>query len=211
MGVGRLLWEARLCYIGNRNLSIAAVQARVEFNKKQGFTYLSYQIRVYCGVPDKAKLVPVSHESCHLVEYMMDNYPELSAYDNTIHTKPRETFIKQWVNPDTTRTLLAKNPQGEMIGYGCSQPNFQGSYHIGPIYADDPQVALVLFNNLASKIPEGAEVGVDVLQDSTTFNQLMKTHHFTYVLDLVRMYNKCAIELPLDKVHCISTCGISLI
>ena len=209
-GIGKLLWESRVAYVGDRNLSIAAASSRITPNRKAGFLHLSYEISAYGGVAARDKLTPTSDSEFEVLRYTDALFDDVLDYDTTIQTVEREAFLQQWLDTDVTTTFLARC-DGHVIGYGCIQPMEGGGYHVGPLFADRPHVGRVLFNKLALAVPEDAELGVEIASSQNLSQSLVAEHSFKHRSDSRRMYNRAVLDIPLDKVFFLTTCTISLV
>ena len=209
-GIGNLLWEWRVAYVGERNLSIAAAQGRIEPNKRAGFVHMSYVLSNYQGVPDRSKLVPTSDREFQIVAYDDTMFTDLLEYDTGIHCAAREAFLRQWVSQENTTTLVARC-DGKITGYGCVQPIEGNGYQIGPIFADREHMASVLFNNLALNVPDGLDIGIGIATAQPLCNDIVAKHGFQHKNDFQRMYTKGIVDIPLEKVYFITTCAISLV
>lgn len=208
-GIGKLLWEWRVAYVGDRNLGIAAASSRIKPNQKAGFLHLSYEISAYTGVPVRNKLEPITDSQFELVKYEDSLFDDVMDYDSEVHTIEREAFLQQWIDCDITTTLVAKC-EDKVIGYGCIQPKEGHGYHIGPIFADRPVVAKVLFNNLALSVPEDVEIGVELAGHHKVCQEIVEQHGFKHMNDSRRMFNRWVVDIPVQKVFFITTCAISL-
>ena len=91
-----------------------------------------------------------------LFKATMIQFDEIIAYDNTCYIQPdfkvRRSFLHRWINvPDGL--ALAASSEGTIVGYGCRRPCIQENEHmIGPLYADNQQVAEVLLLKLCEDI-----------------------------------------------------------
>ncbi len=200
--------------ISDRNLAINAVAARIEPNKKRGFTFLSFEMEAYNGVPDRSKITKTTSNAIEIIRNPQEQ-PQLMEdvirYDTSVHQFQREEFVKQWCNPETTICLVAKK-EGKVVGYGCIQPMMNNTaWHLGPVLADNPESGEILLNNLATNIPEGQLVALDIPLTNDISCQFVKKHAFVCDLKLTRMMNKAPYDIPVEKVFAITTLGVSLL
>lgn len=194
-------------------MAINAVAARIEPNKRRGFTYLTFDMEAYSGVPDQSKLTTLTMDEVEIVQQPQKQpelLDELIAYDTSVHLFERKKFITQWVNPDVT-TCVAARKKGKIVGYGCVQPMMGGGHHMGPVLAEESAIGEILLNNLAKSIPENQMLALDIPLTNSTSHKFVKEHGFECDLQLTRMMNKYSFDVPIGKVFAITTLGVSLV
>ena len=210
-GVGKLLFDKHLKHIGDRNFGIDAVEDRVEHDKKDGFIHMSFPVSAYMGIPDRANLATLDDEHAgSLVKFNPDLFEQLFVYDTKMHTIPRREFLKCWIKEDITTTYCAV-AEGGIEGYGCVQPIEGGSYMIGPVFADTPELAGGLFTKLMLSVPEGKQVAFDIPSENPLSQAIVKRHKMVFELKLYRMYTKEVLKFDLEKVYAFTTMGIALV
>ena len=73
-------------------------------------------------------------------------------------------------------------------------------YKIGPLFADDEDVADSLFRALCGHAPLGAPVFLDTPEPNSAALDLAKRHHMHPVFETVRMYTKEDPRLPMEGI-----------
>ena len=196
-----------------RNLAINAVAARIEPNKRRGFTYLTFDMEAYTGVPDQSKLTKLTMDEVEIIhqpQAQPEQLEKLISYDTSVHLFERKNFVKQWVNPSVT-TCVAARRNGRIVGYGCVQPMKGGGHHMGPVLAEQGDIAEVLLNHLTKSIPDGQMLALDIPVTNSISRQFVTDHGFECDLKLTRMMNKYTFDIPTDKVFATTTLGVSLL
>jgi len=79
------------------------------------------------------------------------------SYDDKCFVRPgsawRRQFISRWTTIPGGRAVAAVNQQGDVIGYGCRNPDINNKLHfIGPLYADSYDIAWDLMHELLRDI-----------------------------------------------------------
>lgn len=89
---------------------------------------------------------------------------------------------------------------GALKGYGLLRPCREG-YKLGPLFADDPEIADRLFTALAASAEEGATIALDTPEINPQALELAQRHGMTAVFETARMYTGPAPELPLSRFY----------
>ncbi|HWT35400.1 MAG TPA: GNAT family N-acetyltransferase, partial [Paraburkholderia sp.] len=71
---------------------------------------------------------------------------------------------------------------------------------IGPLFADDGQIAEALFTALVARCP-GETVALDVPELNSAAVALAERHRLTSVFETARMYTKHAPDIPLTRLY----------
>ena len=208
------LWRERLAYLGDRNIGIDAVEARVEFDRKNGFKVDSFTVSAFLGTPKRELLIPHDSDDVTIATLDCENEADvqrLLEYDTAKHTIRREGCFRQWIDPKVTTTLVARDVSGNVIGYGCLQPIEGGHVMIGPVFAERSEVGRELLVRLCLAAPSEKCVGFDVPQENIVSMQFAREHAMTEELRLVRMYTKeVVLGIDVRKVFAFTTMGTAL-
>ena len=216
-GVGKALWDVRMKYLGDRNFGIDAVEARVEYDRLNGFEHTDFTVQAFLGPVNRSKLErEASSDEAFSVKHLQHSRDEelqsLLVYDTKMHVIPRVDCMKHWINPLFTNIFIARSTAtNDVIGYGCIQPMEGGHYHLGPVFADSPEVGKRLMTTLFSNVPDGKLVGMDAPVGNQVSMDFAKNFGWSPELTLRRMYTKKVVKLDLDKVFTFTTMGIALV
>ena len=81
----------------------------------------------------------------------------------------------------------------------------QSGYKIGPLFANNYNIASELLNSLIDSIPENIEFFLDIPELNNEALKLAGSNDMTYVFETARMYTKEAPKINLQKVFGITT------
>ena len=123
---------------------------------------------------------------------------DILAYDDQYFPVPRHVFTNSWIRQPGAIAIGAVN-DGKLEGYAVLRQCHQG-YKIGPLFADDEEVAESLFCALSGHVPQGVPVFLDTPQPNSAALELAKHHHMHPVFETVRMYTKEDPGLPMEGI-----------
>ncbi|WP_321911018.1 GNAT family N-acetyltransferase [Paraburkholderia sp. J11-2] len=188
-GFGLRTWQHGMRYLGDRNIGLDGVVAQQANYRKSGFQ-LAYRNIRYQGL--------VSGIGCAHVAAVADvPFAQLLAYDRSCFPAQRERFLSAWIaQPDAV--ALATIDAGRVAGYGVVR-RCQAGCKIGPLFADDADVATRLFRALAARMP-GEVIVFDVPQTNPAAVALAERHGMASVFETARMYTKGAPAIAMDRV-----------
>jgi ribosomal protein S18 acetylase RimI-like enzyme len=138
-GFGLQLWDAAMAYLGGRNVGLDGVIAQQGNYKKSGFK-LAYRNIRHQGEGGGAK-------PSGLVDLSSVAFDEIARYDYAVFPAPRQGFLRRWIHQPQGAALGIIGKQ-QLEGYGVLRACRSG-FKIGPLFADDPQIAGALFQGLA--------------------------------------------------------------
>ena len=188
-GLGMRIWQHGMRYLGERNIGLDGVVAQQANYRKSGFR-LAYRNIRYQG--------RVGGIGCAQVAAAADvPFEQLLAYDRRCFPAARERFVSVWIaQPDAV--ALATIDAGRVAGYGVVRRCHAGC-KIGPLFADDADVATGLFRALASRMP-GEVIVLDVPETNPAAVALAEGHGMSSVFETTRMYTKEAPAIAIDRV-----------
>ncbi|KUZ17300.1 GCN5 family acetyltransferase [Burkholderia diffusa] len=188
-GLGMRIWQHGMRYLGERNIGLDGVVAQQANYGKSGFR-LAYRNIRYEG--------RVGGIGCaHVAEAADVPFEQLLAYDRQCFPVARERFVSVWIaQPDAV--ALATIDAGRVAGYGVVR-RCRAGCKIGPLFADDADVATGLFRALASCMP-GEAIVLDVPETNLAAVALAERHGMSSVFETARMYTKEAPAIAIDRV-----------
>ncbi|MFX1673912.1 GNAT family N-acetyltransferase [Paraburkholderia sp. A2WS-5] len=188
-GFGMRIWQHGMRYLGARNIGLDGVVAQQANYRKSGFQLAHRNIR-YQG--------RVSGIGCaHVSAAANVPFEQLLAYDRQCFPAARARFVSTWIaQPDAV--ALATVDAGRVAGYGVVRRCKTGC-KIGPLFADDADVATGLFRALAASMP-GEVIVLDVPETNPAAVALAQRHNMTSVFETARMYTKDAPAIAIDRV-----------
>lgn len=197
-GYGWATWQAGMARLGNRTVGLDGVEAQQENYRKSGFEFAHRTIR---------------HGGISMVDQPMDArlttigrgiFPSIRDYDRDVSALPRAEFLKTWVQAEhPTRRGFALVEDGNVTGYGAIRA-CQSGFKIGPLFANTPEGADILFRALAGMV-KGQDIYLDVPEPNEAALTLTERYELSPEFITARMYKGPAPDLPLDKTFGITT------
>jgi len=191
-GYGIQIWNAGLKYLNGRNVGLDGVIAQQDNYKKSGFKLAYRNIRYeglggghFFGNPEIVLLSTLPFET-------------INSYDRPFFPDNRTRFIKSWINqPGCTALGIIQN--GELAGYGVIRQCRSG-FKIGPLFADNPDLAESLFLALISKIKPSESFFLDTPEINHAAITLAKRYDMNVVFETARMYTGEKPDMPLHRL-----------
>jgi GNAT superfamily N-acetyltransferase len=195
-GYGYQIWQAAMEQAGARTVGLDGVVAQQDNYRKSGFGLAHRNIR-FGGTPgferpDDPMLTSIGSE---LLEQVIQ-------YDRAFFPEDRGAFLRCWLRHDR-RTGMALVEDGSVTGYGVVRACREG-FKIGPLFADTPEGADLLFRALVAQA-EGAPTFLDCPEPNGMATDLAARHGLSPVFETARMYRGAAPDLPLARIHGITT------
>jgi len=191
-GLGTEIWNAGMKYLEGRNIGLDAVLEQQKLYERKGFWPCYKSVRhqgVGTGQESRAEGIK------YLSEVPME---DLLVYDDRYFPVPRHVFTKSWIRQPGGIAIGTLN-DGDLAGYGVLRECYQG-YKIGPLFADDEDVADSLFRALCGHAPQGASVFLDTPEPNSAALDLAKRHHMHPIFETMRMYTKEDPGLPMEGI-----------
>jgi GNAT superfamily N-acetyltransferase len=192
-GLGTEVWNAGIKYLGDRNIGLDSVLEQQRLYERLGFSPCYKSVRhqgVGTGQERKAEGIK------YLSEVPIE---DLLAYDDKYFPVPRHAFTNLWIR-QTGGIALASVNDGVLSGYGLLRKCYLG-YKIGPLFADDEDVAESLFLALCGHAPQGAPVFLDTPATNSAALELAEGHHMHPVFETIRMYSKEEPNQPMERIY----------
>ena len=189
MGFGMRIWQHGMAYLGNRNVGLDGAVAQQANYRKSGFQ-LAYRNIRFQGVVEGVVSARVSSVS----ELPFD---QLVDYDQRFFPTRRPRFLREWLS-QADSVALAVVQDARITGYGVLRACLAG-YKIGPLFADNDQIAEELLGALAAHVP-GQLLTLDVPESNPAAVALAERRGMTSVFETARMYTKEPPALPIEQV-----------
>lgn len=185
-GLGDILWHARRDRLLARlrpgaSIGMDGVFAMQDYYAKGGFVFSHRNLRFQVDIAEPPEWTS-GEEIIPLAEFAFD---EVQAYDRTCFPVPRPRFLQGWINqPDALALGCRRN--GRLAGFGVARRCLQGC-KIGPLFADDAEVAEALYADLAG-FATGGPLYLDAPENNPEAMALVQRHGMTEVFGCARMY-----------------------
>ena len=192
-GYGIKIWNEALKHLPTQNIGLDDVVAQQENYKKSGFK-LAYRNIRYEG-----KGINNKNKSADIIMLSTIPFEQLLSYDNQIFPVTRPSFLKSWIKqPENLAIGLINNKQ--LVGYGMVRKCRTG-YKVAPLFADNMDIARILFNQMLSFVGEGAPIFLDVPELNKEAISLVNEYQMKPMFETARMYTKKPPNTPLQKVY----------
>ncbi len=190
-GLGLGLWQAGLEYLSGCTVGLDGVVAQQDNYRASGFE-LAYRNVRYRGAGVAAC------QDGRVVDLANLPFDIVDGYDRPLFPAPRAAFVRAWIaQPGVRARGIVDN--ASLAGYGVLRPCREG-YKIGPLYADTPELADILYRDLAAAAEPGAPVYLDVPEPNPEGLALAARYRMQAVFETARMYRGEAPDLPLRRV-----------
>ena len=204
---GRQLWIARRDRLIKRLQAPARIEMDGVFNMqsfyaKGGFQFLYRDLR-FQGTAQAQTSTPTSISTrCDVVDLSTIAFEEINQFDQAIFMAPRSQFLQRWISQPACHALGASH-NGKLVGYAIARPSRTG-YRIGPLFANDPAIARMLFQSLLTRLPH-QQVQIDVPEYNTAGVEMVKSSGFQEVFGCARMAFGPPLPRPLQNIFGVTT------
>ena len=188
-GHGRELTKAALEYLDGRNIGLDGVTAMEAHYRTLDFQTAYRHVR-HEGTANAT--APAG-----LVDLGRIPFDQLVDYDARLFSTRRPQFLRSWIAQPGT-TALGRMRDDRLIGYGVLRRCRQGN-KVGPLFADDPQIAEDLFQGLTS-VASGESVYLDIPDPNEAARALVERHGMKPIFEAARMYRGAPPDIDLARV-----------
>jgi ribosomal protein S18 acetylase RimI-like enzyme len=193
-GLGLGIWQAGMERLAGRQVGLDGVPAQQDNYRKSGFTLAWRNVR---------------HEGPGGGEAARDDrivaldtlpFEVVRSYDQPFFPADRSAFLRCWLRLPAS-TALGYVDGGTLKGYGVLRACRDG-HKIGPLFADDAQIADKLLAALAAGAEKGATVALDTPEANPQAIALARRHGMKAVFETARMYTgPRAPALPMGRFY----------
>lgn len=194
-GIGHRLADAALSRAGDRILGLDGVVEQQSTYRTLGFTLVHRNIR-FGGLPRP-------HLHPDVVDLSGADIDAVAAFDEACFGAPRRAFLEEWLKRSDGRAVAVRDGRG-LHGYGVIRRCVDG-FKIGPIFADDAEVAAAILGRLAAHAGPRSTVFLDVPEPNTQALALARSQGLEPVFETARMYRGGDPGLPLERIFGITS------
>lgn len=191
---GTMLALAALKYLKGCNIGIDGVISRLSIYTNLGFK-LAYKNMRFEGIGGKYKVSDKVFHS-NIIEFS-----EILNYDSSCFPVNREKFLQGWLKMINTNSFVYYD--NGVRGYGVIRPCRKG-FKIGPIFADNIQIADEIYKALVSKAVDEI-VYLDITEANPISFDLVKKYDMKKVFETARMYSKSEPLIDINKIFGITS------
>jgi GNAT superfamily N-acetyltransferase len=188
-GYGKAVWDAGMARVAGRTVGLDGVPAQQANYRRMGFTdhYRTFRWSgVFSGAAPSGKVRPMTP----------DLMAAVAPFDRLHFPAPRSAFLERWFAPPHVGFV---DTDSEAIrGYGVARACREG-FKIGPLFADDADVAVTLLAALADAC--GGDVYIDVPASQAEFSGMLAAAGLSQGFETARMYRGPAPAIRIGGVY----------
>jgi GNAT superfamily N-acetyltransferase len=194
-GIGSSLFERALARAGARVVGLDGVLAEQASYERRGFVLAHRNVRW--------RTMGGGERPGGVVDLSSVPFEQVLAFDSAVFGCGRERFLRAWIDRPAGHAL-AWLDGGRLAGYGVLRPCRSGT-KIGPLFADDAQVAETLTKGLLAAAGPLTEVFIDMPAANPRAGELRAGRAMELSFETVRMYLNGRPREDLRKVFGVTT------
>mgnify|MGYP001817588239 CR=1 FL=1 len=204
-GFGNTLWHVRRERLLDRlnpgaSIGLDGVFEMQDYYAKGGFSFSHRNMRFRAEVPSRpATSVDVEK---NIIPLASVPFEQVLDYDHTCFPALRSTFLRQWI-AQSDALALGYQRAGKLSGYGVVRRCREGC-KVGPLFANDIQVAEALYSYLAV-FAAGGPLYLDAPENNPAAMALVQQHQMIEVFGCARMYLGPPPDLMHERVFGVTT------
>ncbi|MBN9221952.1 MAG: GNAT family N-acetyltransferase [Mesorhizobium sp.] len=199
-GYGKAVWNAGMARLAGRTIGLDGVEEQRANYQRKGFEPVYETIRYSGRLANRSAgggSVPTT--TARLTSDI--GIPDIVAYDTLCFPAPRTSFLRRWLQPP--HRALAAVTSRKMAGYAVARSCRDG-FKIGPLFADDAQMALELLGDLAIAC-QGGDLNIDVPATGADFIAALEAAGFSPTFSTTRMYQGPPPQLDANRIFGVTT------
>jgi GNAT superfamily N-acetyltransferase len=177
-GIGTALFDQALGRAGERVVGLDGVLAQQASYERRGFRLAYRNVRW--------RTIGGGDRPPGLVELSAVPFEQLATFDAGVFGARRERFLRVWIDRPPGQALACVR-DGDLAGYGIVRRCAVGA-KVGPLLADDEQVAQRLLAGLLAAGGPGREVFIDMPAANPRAESLRAGREMEPSFETVRMY-----------------------
>lgn len=193
MGYGIKIWKVAMAYLQNRNIGLDGVVEQQANYMKSGFKY------AYSNIRYEGTALPLADQIPDVIPLSEVPFDDIVHYDDGLFPVSRPLFLANWVNQPESMALVALQ-NGEIAGYSVIR-KCQIGYKIGPLFADNNQIANKLFQSSVNFVKSGTKIYIDIPEVNQAAVELAGNYNLQKVFETARMYTKTQPDIDINKIY----------
>ena len=194
-GIGTPLFERALGRAGGRVVGLDGVLTQQASYERRGFVLAHRNVRW--------RTIGGGERPDGVVELSSVPFEQLLAFDSAVFGSERERFLRVWIDRPAGHALACLDG-GRLAGYGVLRPCHVGA-KVGPLFADDPDVAEELLTGLLAAAGPRTEVFIDMPAANLRAGDLRPGRAMEPSFETVRMYLNGRPAEDVRKVFGVTT------
>ncbi|WP_170608108.1 GNAT family N-acetyltransferase [Ruegeria arenilitoris] len=203
-GHGLEIAQHALAHCKGRNMGLDGVVEQQENYRKSGFRF-AYNNYRFAGTKREI-LDKLGQASSPQLAELTSATDELFSYDRALFPASRELFLRDWLNA-ASHVSRSYTENGVLKGYVTLRP-CQTGYKIGPLFADNTEIAQLLLASVITDIPDDPrehEIFIDMPQPNAAALALASELGLEKVFETARMYSDHEPDIELERVYGVTT------
>lgn len=196
-GYGIQLWNQAMKKLAGHNIGLDGVVEQQANYMKSGFKHAYRNIR-YEGVARRSGFCPTG-----IVALKSIGLNTLCAYDRHFFPADRESFLTSWASMPKS-SGVAYVEQHQILGYGVIRTCRRG-HKVGPLFAENAEIAESILIDLMNKVEEGAPIFLDVPEVNSDAINLTNRYQMSKLFETARMYTGDQPVLPMERIFGVTT------
>lgn len=196
-GYGIKIWDEALKHLPTQNIGLDGVVEQQENYKKSGFK-LAYRNIRYEGVGTDKKF-----EDKNIVQLSKLPFEQVKKYDDQVFPTSRPKFLKSWLKQPEA-LAIGHVEKDRLQGYGMIR-KCRAGYKVGPLFADNKNVAEGLFQKMRNFVGNGTPIFLDTPEVNKAAVSLAEKCKMKPMFETARMYNKKEPDVLLKKIFGVTT------
>lgn len=195
-GFGLQIWQQGMQYLAEYNVGLDGVVAQQNNYKKSGFK-LAHRNFSY-----QTQKKPSSFSHPCLIEAKAIDPQLIMEYDHAFFPCPRDKFLQTWLTMPNAQAFVYQDKG--VKGYGVIRRCHVG-YKIGPLFADNAEIAHILFQGLCATIQNESQIFLAIPEPNSAAIHLAKKNQMQPVLETARMYTQEIPDISLSRTFGLTT------
>jgi GNAT superfamily N-acetyltransferase len=196
-GYGFKIWNRALEYLANQNIGLDGVIAQQPNYIKSGFK-LAYRNIRFEGI------AKTNSGNCDgIFSCSEQHFEQLAKYDSNLFPVIRTKFLEFWVKQQEAATFVSL--ENETINGYATIRKCKVGYKIGPLFADNNDVANSLFVAANKFAGEGSNIYLDTPEVNVNAVNLAENYGMKKVFETARMYTKEKPNINLNNIYGVTT------
>ncbi|HPG29276.1 MAG TPA: hypothetical protein PKY81_07810 [bacterium] len=190
-----------LPYLKDKNVSINAVQSKIRLYSFIGFKP-AFNINRYCFIKNQNQILDITMSNYKVIA-LKENFPDFDSvysYDKLCFPADRSKLLSLWLVQPQSFGLCVKDEKNNIRGYGIIRKAFCG-YRFEPLYADNIEIAELIFLSALKCLETGAQVFIDIPENNKTAALFAQKFNFFKIFSMTRMYKKFEPPVAKEKVY----------
>jgi GNAT superfamily N-acetyltransferase len=194
-GIGTPLFERALGRAGDRVVGLDGVLAQQASYERRGFVLAHRNVRW--------RTAGGGTRPAGLVELPSVPFEQLLAFDTAVFGSERQRFLQSWIDRPAGHAVGCIDG-GRLSGYAVLRPCHAGM-KVGPLFAEDSDVAEALLAGLLAAAGAGVEVFIDMPAANPRAGELREGRGFEPSFETARMYLNGAPPEDVQRVFGVTT------